>query len=361
MGNDHATLEHSVVLDEAAGVVRILDRRVFPGETAWVTAATPREVATAIRDMVTQSSGPLYAATAGMGLAALQARGLDPDAARAAIADAGHALATARPTNAHPRDAVARILAAGSTASTTDELVEVTLDTAAAVDRDYRDASLRIGRATLSLLPEPARILTHCWADAYLFGLVAASREAGREIEWIATETRPYLQGARLTAHSLRELGQKVTLITDGMAAAALSSPRGVGTGPIDAVVTAADRVSMDGAVVNKVGTLAHAAAAHAFGVPFFAMVEAPDPSTPTGADIVIEDRDPNEVLEVLGRRTASPLVTDAWYPAFDLTPPHLVTRVATSHGTFEPARVGDHFTTDPDALRAPAHPGGTR
>lgn len=341
-----ATLEHSVVLDPAAGCVRILDRRIFPARVEWVQAFSADEVATAIRDMVTQSSGPLYAATAGMALAALQARGLPLAEARASLGRAGRALAVARPTNAHPRDAVARILAAGRDADDADALVAATVETAAAVDRDYREASLRLGRSTLSLLPESPRILTHCWADAYLFGLVAAARETGRRIEWIATETRPYLQGARLTAHSLRELGQTVTLITDGMAAAALASPRGVGSGRIDAVVTAADRVALDGSVVNKVGTLALAAAASVFGVPYYAMVEAPDPSAPTGDDIVIEDRDPREVLEVLGRRTASPLVTDAWYPAFDVTPPQLVTRIATSRGTFDPARVGDHFTT---------------
>ncbi|MFG6476026.1 hypothetical protein ACFXP7_06510 [Microbacterium sp. P06] len=346
-----ATLENSVVLDEAAGVVRILDRRVFPARVEWMVAKTPDAVATAVRDMVTQSSGPLYAATAGMALAALQSRDLPLGAARTALGHAGRALATARPTNAHPRDAVATILAAGRDADTTGELVEATLSAAAGVDRDYRDAARRLGRATLSLLPESPRILTHCWADAYLFGLVAAADEADREIEWVATETRPYLQGARLTAHSLRELGQKVTLITDGMGAAALSSPRGAGSGPIDAVVTAADRVALDGSVVNKVGTLALAAAASVFGVPYYAMAEAPDRSAPTGADVVIEDRDPAEVLEVLGHRTASPLVTDAWYPAFDVTPPHLVTRIATSRGTFEPARVADHFTADPEAL----------
>jgi len=346
-----ATLENSVTLDEAARVVRILDRRVFPARVEWVTAETPDAVAAAIREMVTQSSGPLYAATAGMALAALRARDLPLRDARTALGLAGRALATARPTNAHPRDAVATILAAGRDADTTAELVTATLDSARTVDRDYREAALRLGRATLSLLPATPRILTHCWADAYLFGLVAAAAEAGREIEWIATETRPYLQGARLTAHSLRELGQQVTLITDGMGAAALSSPRGVGTGPIDAVVTAADRVSLDGSVVNKVGTLALAAAASVFDVPYYAMVEAPDRAAPTGADVVIEDRDPAEVLEVLGHRSASPLVTDAWYPAFDVTPPRLVTRIATSRGTFEPARVADHFTADPEAL----------
>jgi methylthioribose-1-phosphate isomerase len=331
--------------------VRILDRRVFPTRVEWVRAETPDAVAAAIRDMVTQSSGPLYAATAGMALAALQARDLPLREARTALGLAGRALATARPTNAHPRDAVATILAAGRDSDTTDELVTATVDSARAVDRGYRDAALRLGRATLSLLPEAPRVLTHCWADAYLFGLVAAAGEAGREIEWVATETRPYLQGARLTAHSLRELGQKVTLITDGMGAAALSSPRGVGSGPFDAVVTAADRVALDGSVVNKVGTLALAAAASAFDVPYYAMVEAPDRAAATGGDVVIEDRDPIEVLEVLGQRAASPLVTDAWYPAFDVTPPRLVTRIATSRGTFEPGRVGDHFTADPDAL----------
>jgi methylthioribose-1-phosphate isomerase len=359
--NPTATLENSVAFDEDAGVVRILDRRVFPARVEWVTAETPDDVAAAIRDMVTQSSGPLYAATAGMALAAVQARELPLGEARTALGRAGRALATARPTNAHPRDAVARILAAGRDADTVDDLVELTLAEARAVDRDYREASLRLGRATLSLLPERPRILTHCWADAYLFGLVAAAREAGREIEWVATETRPYLQGARLTAHSLRELGQKVTLITDGMAAAALASPDGVGTGAIDAVVTAADRVALDGSVVNKVGTLAHAAAAATFGIPFYAMVEAPDPAAPTGADVVIETRDPAEVLEVLGQRTASPLVTDAWYPAFDVTPPRLVTRIATSRGTFEPARVGEHFSADPATLAERAHEAALR
>ncbi len=308
-----ATLEYSVVLD--GDTVRILDRRVFPTRIAWVAARTPDEVADAIRDMVTQSSGPLYATCAGMQLAAREVRGLALPEARRRLEEAGHALATARPTNAHPRDAVARILRAGAPAASVDELVALTIDEARAVEADYREAGLRIGRAAVSLLPTRATVLTHCWAEAYLLGLVAAARESGHRLSWVATETRPYLQGARLTAHTLRELGEPVTLITDGMAAAALSSAHGVGSGRIDAAITAADRVSMDGCVVNKVGTLGIAAAAHAFAVPYYAMVEAPDPAAPHGEDIVIEQRDPREVLEVLGHRTASPLVTDAWYP----------------------------------------------
>jgi methylthioribose-1-phosphate isomerase len=134
----------------------------------------------------------------------------------------------------------------------------------------------------------------------------------------------------------------KVTLITDGMGAAALSM--GSTIGPVDALVTAADRVSLDGSVVNKVGTLGLAIAAQAFDVPFYALVQAPDADAKTGADIVIEERDPSEVFLTLGRRTASLLVHDAWYPAFDLTPPRFVTKVVTDRGSFTPSDLEQYF-----------------
>lgn len=338
--NGAATLADSIRL--SGGAVHILDRRVFPDRVEWVRADSAAEVADAIRDMVTQSSGPLFAASAGMELAALQAADLPLDVARSALATAGRRLATARPTNAHPRHAVDRVLAAIEGATSTPDLVDRAVAAARDAAAQYRAASLALGRSALPLLPDGARLLTHCWMDSYLFGLLAAAREAGRTYEWVATETRPYLQGARLTAHTLRELGQRVTLITDGMGAAALAP--GARIGPIDALVTAADRVSLDGAVVNKVGTLGLAIAAHAFGVPFYALVQDPDAAAATGADIVLEERDPEEVFVTLGRRTASHLVAEAWYPGFDLTPPRFVTRVVTSRGIFEPSRVAEHF-----------------
>src|SRR3712207_989275 len=125
-------------------------------------------------------------------------------------------------------------------------------------------------------------------------------------------------------------MGQEVTLITDGMAAAVLAPASTLGR--VDALVTAADRVTMDGHVVNKVGTLGHAVVAHAFGVPFHALVQAPDPQAPTGADVVIEERDGEEVLSVLGVRSASPLVQRGHYPAFDVTPDRKSTRLNSSH-----------------------------
>lgn len=333
-------LDRSVVLAADGDSVSILDRRVFPAQVSWVTCKTPEDVAAAIRDMVTQSSGPAYAAAAGMALAAHQAAGLPLDQARRRLQAAGEALATARPTNSHPREVVDGVLAASAAAATTAELAADAVAAARNADETYRARSRALGRYAAELLPDGARVLTHCWMDGYLIELVRAAHELGRHYRWTATETRPYLQGARLTAHTLAEMGQDVTLITDSMGAAALA------TGRVDALVTAADRVAMDGSVANKVGTLGLAAAATRFGVPFYALVQSPDPTTPTGADIVVEERDPAEVLETLGRRTASPLVTAAWYPAFDVTPPDLVTRVVTDRGAFEPGRLSDYETS---------------
>jgi len=334
----------------ADGSVWILDRRVFPSKIEWVRADSPGEVATAITDMVTQSSGPMFAAAAGMELAALQAAHLPLDEATASLFAAGHALATARPTNNHPREAVEAVEAALVGATTTPDLVERAITAAREFAVDYRTRSRALGEHTVALLDDGARILTHCWMDIYLIELVRAADVAGKSFDWVATETRPYLQGARLTSHTLREMGQRVSLITDGMGAAALAP--GSTIGEIDALVTAADRVSLDGSVANKVGTLGLAIAATAFEVPYLALVQAPDASVPTGADIVIEQRDPDEVLYALGARTASELVTDAWYPAFDVTPPQFVTAIVTDRGPFAPADLGSYFhpTTGPDA-----------
>jgi methylthioribose-1-phosphate isomerase len=340
-GLPRPVLDDSVRLTDEG--VQILDRRCFPAREEWVLARDAAEVAEAIRAMVTQSSGPLFAAAAGLALTGRQVAGRPLDEARAVLAAAGQALTGARPTNNHVRDAVVTVLTdpgvagAGSAA----ELAEAVGAAADAVAVEYRARSAALAAATVQLLPPGARVLTHCWMDTYLVELVRAADAAGTRYTWIATETRPYLQGARLTAHTLAEMGQDVTLVTDGMVAAALAP--GSALGPVDALVTAADRVTMDGHVVNKVGTLGHAVVAAAFGVPFYALVLAPDPQAPTIADVVVEERDGLEVLSVLGTRSASPLVERGWYPAFDATPPRFVTRIVTDRGPFEPDRVAEY------------------
>lgn len=172
----------------------------------------------------------------------------------------------------------------------------------------------------------------------------------GKRLEFVCTETRPYLQGARLTAATLVEMGYHPTVITDGMV------PSVMGDGLADVALVASDRVTMDGHVVNKVGTLAVALAANAFGVPFYVLSHAPDPRSPGIGDVEIEHRDGEEVLHVLGARSAAE-GTRGHYPAFDATPPHLVTRIVTERGAFEPARVSDHFA--PAGRPAPAPAGG--
>lgn len=345
----HGTLPPALpALDDsvrvADGAVWILDRRVFPARVEWVRADSAAAVAVAITTMVTQSSGPTFAACAGMELAALQSAQLPVHEAAAALSRAAVVLANARPTNNHPREAVEFVQAAIVGAASTTEIVELAVGAARAYALVYRQRSHALGEHTVALLDDGARILTHCWMDTYLIELVRAAAAAGKRFDWVATETRPYLQGARLTAHTLREMGQRVSLITDGMAAAALAP--GSSLGPIDALVTAADRVSMDGSVANKVGTLGLAIAASAFDVPYYALIQAPDPALPTGAHIVIEERDPAEVFHTLGARTASALVTDAWYPAFDVTPPRFVTALVTDRGAFRPDALTGYFET---------------
>ena len=343
-------LDDSVRLTDEG--VRILDRRSFPAREEWVLARSAGEVAVAIREMVTQSSGPFYAGLAGLRLSARLHRDSSLGDARTALADDGQLLTVARPTNNHVRDAVRDVLAAVDAAAPTSaaELAEVVEAETARLEAAYRGGSAELGRLTAGLLPDGARVLTHCWMDAYLIGLVQEASRAGRQYEWVVTETRPYLQGARLTAHTLAEMGQSLTLITDSTAAAALSPQSTLG--PIDALVTAADRVTMDGHVINKVGTLAHAVAASAFDVPFYALVLAPDRTAATASDVVIEERDPTEVLSTLGARTASPLVQRGYYPAFDVTPPRFVRRIVTDRGVFEPARVGEYHSESKESAQ---------
>ena len=313
---------------------------VYPHEIRWVHCATVADVATAIRDMVTQSSGPVFAASAGLVIAARAATDLPAVAAADSLRAAGALLAATRPTNNHIRDVVETLLAVleQPAAARGDSFVDAVTAAAMGVDTRYREAAAALGRHTAELIPDGARVLTHCWADQFLIGAVTAAQGAGKTLEFICTETRPYLQGARLTAATLVEMGYTPMLITDGMVATVLAS------GTVDVLLTAADRVTLDGHVVNKVGTLAAALAASHFGVPYYAMVDHPDQHAPTIADVQIEERDGDEVLMFAGQRTTADGVVGS-YPAFDATPPELVTKIVTDRGAFDPAEVGSYFS----------------
>ena len=196
-----------------------------------------------------------------------------------------------------------------------------------------------IGEAGAALLPERARVLTHCNAGALAtagygtaLGVIRSARARGRVSRVLACETRPFLQGARLTAWELKEDGIPVTLITDSMAGSLMSQ------GEVDAIVVGADRIAANGDVANKVGTYTLAVLAQRHAIPFYvaAPLSTVDLATATGDAIPIEQRDPEEVVTLAGHRIA-PEGVEALNPAFDVTPAELVTAIVTEQGVLLP------------------------
>lgn len=334
-------IAQSVLIEPDA--VRILDRRVFPFQRTWVSCTSYQEVAKAIEDMVTQSNGPLFAAAGGMTLAAREADRLPggPRHRRVYLTEAADRLRATRPTHNGIREVVAAILQAAEPSLAADEPVSEPVEQAAiaAGERHFSRCRL-LGEAAAELLDDGDTVLTHCWGESYVTEPVAAALRAGKQLRMVCTETRPYLQGARLTAESLAEMGVETSVITDAMPAELMSR------GEIDKFITGADRVAMDGHVINKVGTLQIAIAAHAFGVPYIAVVTAPDAQAPTPEAVPLEYRDGNEVLHTLGNRTASTKATGI-YPAFDVTPPRYVSTIATDRGRFSPHDLASYYKAE--------------
>lgn len=334
--------DQSVILDGDG--VRILDRRVFPFSVEYVECAEMEQVARAIEQMVTQSNGPFYAAGGGMVLAACATERADaPEARGGAMRAAAERLRATRPTNNNVGAAVDAVLAQLDALDPEKDGFGERVEDCVLQDWQARRARIRrVGENAASLIPDGGRILTHCWSEGALIETMGAILLAGRSVEVWCTETRPYLQGARLTSHSVAEMGIPAKLITDGMVARAIEQ------NGIDLVMTAADRITMSGHVINKVGTLGAAIAARHFRIPYYATVVQPDPKAPRPEDVEMEMRDGDEVLHCLGHRTASTLV-EGWYPAFDITPPELVSAIATADGIFAASALNQAY----DAINA--------
>jgi methylthioribose-1-phosphate isomerase len=320
------------------GKVIILDRRIYPSKIEFVECKDYDEVAQAIHDMVTQSYGPWVASSYGMVLAAKEAKKLSKEKAGEELKKAAHVLTHARPTTS------------GGMVRSINKILEYGLE-ALAKGKDIEEATLdhvnqtmearyledrKIGTYTADLLPDPAIVLTQCYAETLIGYVLLVSLEQGKKISLICPETRPYLQGARLTASAAYDLGVPVTVITDNMPAYVLSQ------GKVDAFVCAADVVTMDGYVVNKIGTSQIALAAHYYKVPFY-VTRNPSINNPTIDTVEIEERNPDETLYAMGQRTAKEGVK-GYYPAFDITPPNLVSAVVTSKGVFSPNDLKNHF-----------------
>ncbi|MFT5683811.1 MAG: methylthioribose-1-phosphate isomerase [Myxococcota bacterium] len=302
--------------------LELLDQRVLPAEERWLTLRTSAEVAKAITDMVVRGA-PAIAITAAYGLALAIAAGEDRTEAAAR-------LIAARPTAVNLRWAIERL----STIPDADVAAE-----AVEIHREDRDINRRLGDVGAGLLS--GGVLTICntgalatggWGTA--LGIIRSAIAAGRSVHVYALETRPYLQGARLTAYECVQDAIPATLITDSMAGALLA------TGRVSAAVVGCDRVAANGDTANKIGTYSLAVLCRHHGVPLYVAMPTStlDLRCPTGADIPIEQR-PGEEVRGFGGRRVAPAGIDTWNPAFDVTPASLITGWVTEHGMWQPTR----------------------
>lgn len=314
------------------GKVRILDRRIYPIETIFVECKTHQEVAKAITDMVTQSAGPYVAAAMGMALAGYECRGKSEQSQIEYLENAANTIANARPTTQKRMqnivmgciDAAKQALAGGEQ----DTSLAIRAYAIEINNRRY----YRIGEVAKHLVakfPSNGTIMTQCFAETIVGQMLKESIQLGKDIKIFCPETRPYFQGSRLTATVCHDMGFDVTVITDNMPATVMKNEG------IDLFTSAADVICVDGHVVNKVGTYQIALVAKAHGVPYY-VTGAPDPEHQAIDTVKIEMRDPEFVLQAMGTLTANQNVK-GYYPAFDITPPELVTGVATDQGIFSP------------------------
>jgi methylthioribose-1-phosphate isomerase len=330
-------------------VVRMIDQRWLPHRFTVVDLATVAETCTAIREMWVRGAGAI-GATAGYGMAqaVLRAEG---EAWREQVAQAAAAICATRPTAQNLFYAVQRVVAGIEHSATLDEARERAGAVAQAIADEDAAACEAIGRHGEPLVPDGARLLTHCnagwlafvdWGSA-LSPVYAATR-AGKRVSVLADETRPRGQGAMLTAWELAQEGIEHRVIADNAAAHLMSR------GEVDLVIVGSDRIAANSDVANKIGTLEKAICAAHFGIPFY--VAAPtstiDWDCPGGSEIPIEERDGDEVLSAQGVdetgverrvRTANP-GSQARNPAFDVTPAGLVQAIITERGVVPPAEL---------------------
>ena len=327
-----------------SGEVVMVDQRKLPGQEVYVRCRTANEVARAIRTMIIRGA-PAIGVAAGMGVA-LGMRASKASGTRQFAVEFNKVcdlLAATRPTAVNLFWAIARMRQAFSAGiqageSVADLVVRLEREAQAIHDEDLENCR-RLGQHGAGIVPEGARILTHCNAGALAtagygtaLGVVRAAAEQGKVAQVFADETRPFLQGARLTAWELTRDHVPTTVITESMAGPLMRQ------GGIDVVVVGADRIAANGDVANKIGTYTVAMMAHVHHIPFY--VAAPrstiDLATPDGDAIPIEQRSGREVSH-FGATRLAPEDATVWNPAFDVTPAALVTGIITERGIARP------------------------
>jgi len=327
--------------------VRILDQTLLPTEERYLDLESVPQVAEAIAVLRVRGA-PLIGIAAAMGATlAVRAAGSPPANGTTAVLAACDLLQATRPTAVNLAWALDRMRRrARAHAGTMDALHRALVEEATAIWDEDRMMCTRIGQAGLALVPEGATVMTHCNAGVLATGGIGTAlapiycaHAEGRRVSVVADETRPLLQGSRLTAWELTRAGVPTTVIADNMAASRLRA------GGITCVIVGADRIARNGDVANKIGTYPLAIAARAHGVPFY--VAAPrstfDPATPHGGAIPIEERKAEELrgLPGTGTRPTAPEAASIWNPAFDVTPAELINGYITDAGLLTREQLG--------------------
>jgi methylthioribose-1-phosphate isomerase len=329
-------------IGDLGGCLRIIDQTLLPGELRQINLVTPEQVWEAIRALRVRGAPAI-----GVGAAYGIVIGLQTvrDAQRTTFDRRLHEVAayleTSRPTAVNLAWALGRMqrVAASRPELSSAEMATRLLEEARQIEIEDREMCLAIGRAGADLLADGTGVLTHCNAGALVttgdgtaLAVIYAAVRQGKRLHVFVDETRPLLQGARLTAWELTERGIPATLLCDSAAGWIMHE------GHIQAVVTGADRIAANGDTANKIGTYSVAHLARAHGIPFY--VAAPtstfDLSAPDGRSIPIEERSSTEVTQPFGRQTAPPTIS-ARNPAFDVTPAELITALVTDRGLIQP------------------------
>jgi len=327
----------AVAWSEDGDGVRILDQRLLPEREEYRDLRTVDEVCDAIKTLAVRGA-PAIGIAAAMGLALAVRRG-STVVSFAGLGSAFARLSATRPTAVNLTRALDRMEKVGLAHDSGTELERALREEATKILEEDRAMCRRIGEFGASLIADGARVLTHCNTGALATGgigtalaAVYVAVESGKHVEVYADETRPLLQGSRLTAWELQRAGIPVTVLADGAAASLLRD------GEVDLCIVGADRIATNGDVANKVGTYPLAIAACRHSVPFY--VAAPtstfDPHTQRGDDILIEQRSADELRRTLGAQTA-PANVPVYNPAFDVTPAELISAIVSDRGVHRP------------------------
>lgn len=326
--------------NEAFFRVDLLDQTKLPAEEIWLEIETPGQMAEAIRQLKVRGAPAIGIAAAYGTVLALRDRSGD-DRPQVHVIETIDLLAATRPTAVNLFWALERMrqVVLAMPDASPEELRARLLETAHTIQREDQEAGLKLGEYGLQLIEDGMTVLTHCHTGGVAtsgYGTALAplllSRERGIEVKAFVDETRPLLQGSRITAWELDRSGVQATVITDSMAGHVMKQ------GKIQAVFVGADRIAANGDVANKIGTYSIAVLAHVHGIPFY--VSAPtstiDLDTPSGDVIQIEERDAREITHGFGRQT-SPDNVKVYNPAFDVTPAMYVTAIVTERGIIRP------------------------